>query len=154
MSSALTLQQEAALAAAIAELRGHYDAARATLSWSVWFDSDGLDNARASLNGAKAALALLEGPLLEAARGFRAWPLDEPTAKFDPQGALGAWLQLADSVRAAVDGVKGYTAKWSALETLKTVGADVGQNIATGTQFILIAAALVALAFLASKVAR
>lgn len=154
MSSALSLAQENALAAAVDELGANYEAARLAMYTSLWFEGGGFESAKGSLDGSKLALELLRGQLLEAARGFRPWPLDEPGAKIDPAGALAAWQQLAASVRAAIDGVKGYTAKWAALETLGRVGADVAQTITTGSQLLIVAVALVALAILASKVAR
>ena len=154
MSSALTAEQEIALAAAADELDRNYAAAEGAVFGTLWFDSAAFESAKASLNGSAAAIALLRGELLEAARGFRAWPLDDASASIDSQGALGAWQQLAGSVRGALDGIKNYTADWSALATLSKVGSAVGSNIAIGSSVLLVAALVIAGLVLFAKVAR
>lgn len=154
MSSALTLEQESALAAAVDELDRNYAAADTLVATTLFFDSDAFEGAKASLRGASNALALLRGQLLQAARGFVVWPLDEPNAGINPLGALGAWQQLAGSVRGALDGIKGYVADWSALATLSKVGSAVGSNIAIGSSVLLVAALVIAGVVLFAKVAR
>ena len=138
----LTPAQELALSDALYELNRNFEAAWARVHSTVYFDADALlDTSKGSfqaskdaLEGSRAAIELLRGPLLEAARGLRPWPLDEPNATVDAEGALDAWQRLAGSVRAAIDGVKGYAANWSALELLRKTGGSLaaGATAAAG----------------------
>lgn len=152
MSSALTPQQEYALAAAVDELSANYEGVRS--KWSLWLDNDAVDTTRAAVELAGRNIQLLRGDLLLAARGFLAWPLEEPGATIDPQGALGAWLNLADSVRGVLDGIKGYSSSWSALATLKGVSTSIANNLVVGSSALLIAALVIAGVVLFAKVAR
>lgn len=143
----MTPAKEAALRAALVELNNNFASAWNTAAAnSFGFDA----GARSSLDGSKLAIDLLKGPLLDACRGLRAWPLDEPGAGINEEGAYSAWLQLADSVRAALAGVKGYTGKWTALEVAKGVGGDVLSD----AKSLLVVIAVVALAYVVFQVSR
>ncbi len=114
----ITLEQDKALADALAELERNYDVC--TSGVTVLFV--GAESVRESLRSARMSINVLSGDLLDAARGLRPWPLDEG-AKIDTAGALGAWLH-------------------------GTAG-DLAEK-----EILLVLVALVAAAYLVSKVAR
>jgi len=142
----LTAEQGQALTAALAELERNYDAATRGI---VFLPAGGAESVRASVRIARMSIDVLRGDLLDAVRGLRPWPLDDGT-QINTAGALGAWLQLAASVKAQLEGIQGVRTEWSGLAWLQKVGGSVGSDL----RVLLVIVALVAAAYLAFKVAR